>query len=171
VENQLLEAQQGVGRVEDAQADLLSPLGRKGGDAEIDGAFFQPHADAALLGKSPFRRVELGENLEARGQAYLNLLGEYLDRLERPVDAEAHGEFFFLRLQVNIAGAPLDGERQKAIRHANDRRVGGGQREVRNALAPGPTFPRRQGFERFVLERREDALQRVRLGGGRFARG
>ena len=164
MENQLIEAQQGVGFVEDAHADLFAPLGRNGGNAKVNGALFQPHADAAVLRQALFRDVELGENLESRDQAHLNLLGQHLHYFQLPINSEAHGQVFFLRLDVDIAGALLDGQRQNAVGHADDRGVLRRAGEVRDALRRLRAFNHFQGFQRFRLQRLKNALRRLAFG-------
>src|SRR3972149_7558220 len=121
--NQPLQAQHGVGLVEDAHADLLAPLGRDGGDAEVDGAVLQAHGDAAVLGHALLGDVELGENLHPRDQAHLRLFGQGLHHLQDAVNAEAHHHLFFPRLHVDVAGAALDRQGQDGVGQAHHRSV------------------------------------------------
>ena len=93
------------------QHDLLAPQRGQGRDAEIEllllAADLHLQHDAAVLRQPLFADVELGHDLEARGDGVLQLQRRIHDRLQDAVNAEADAEFFFVGLHVNVAGAAL----------------------------------------------------------------
>src|SRR4051812_12809135 len=130
-----VEAKRGVRFIEDAHADLLAPLGGNGADAEVDRLAFHVDGNASVLRQALFGDVELAEDLEARYQAELNFLRQVLDRLQNAVEAEAHDHILFHGLDVDVAGALLDGESEDGITQADDGRVFGGVHQVLLVLA------------------------------------
>src|SRR5207302_6928995 len=69
-----VEAERGVGFIEDAHADLLAPLGGNGADAEVDRLAFHVDGDASVLRQALFGDVELVQDLETRDQSELYFL-------------------------------------------------------------------------------------------------
>jgi hypothetical protein len=83
----------------------------RGRDAEIELLFLAADLhlqhDAAVLRQPLFADVELGHDLEARGDRVLQFQRRIHDQLQNSVNTEAHAEFLFVGLHVNVAGAPL----------------------------------------------------------------
>ncbi len=51
--------------IEQPDDDALTVHGRHGGDAHVEFALLEPHADPSVLRPSPFRDVEVREELDA----------------------------------------------------------------------------------------------------------
>ena len=111
----LLEAELGhvelqVRLVEQAQDDLLAEDRRQHGDAEVHVlAGAELELDAAVLRQAPLGDVERRHDLDARGDGVLELERRLHDLFEHAVDAVADAEHLLEGLEVDVAGAPLDG--------------------------------------------------------------
>ena len=81
--------------------------------------------DTAILRHAAFGNIEPGKNLETRRQRQLNLLRQNGFHVEHAVDTEAQNDTFFLRFDVNIAGAFFDGQRKNVVGKPDDRCVFG----------------------------------------------
>ena len=93
-------------------------------------------ADAAVLGQALLGDVEPAHDLDARDDARLERARQRLDRLvEHVVDAEAHADLALEGLEVDVAGALLDGVLQQRVHQLDDRRVVGRRRA--GPAAPG----------------------------------
>jgi hypothetical protein len=114
---------------------------------------FHSHADAAVLGQAFLGDIQVGENLQARDQSHLHPLGQGLDHLQHPIDAEPHHQLFLLRLHVDVAGASFYCQRQDGVGHAHHRGVFSRMTELGGA-----------GRRRFFLDLLQvDLLQGVAL--------
>ncbi len=108
-EAQVFEVQRDVARVEHADHRLLAAAARKGADAEVDLAAVQHHVDAAVLRQAALADVQRRHDLDAAGDRAEQVL-RHLQRLVQPaVDAVADSQAAFGRLDVDVAGAFLDG--------------------------------------------------------------
>ena len=136
---------------------------------KIDFAADDLDLDAAVLRQAPFGDIQLGHELEAADDGGLELARRRFLIEEHAVHAEAHAEFLLERLDVNIAGALLDGLGDHGVDQADDGRlarhiaqvfeIGAGLLVV--ALGVGALF----GFAVIAVDGVEDFL----LGGERGA--
>src|SRR6266498_17960 len=129
VQPDLLDARGEVAFVEHAQDDLLAVHGGQEGNAEVEiaSADFDPHA--TVLGQSPFGDVQAAHDLQARGEGDLQILRRRHLVHQRAIDAVAQADHFLEGLDVNVAGAFLDGLDEDEVGQLDDRRLfgGGGQ--------------------------------------------
>ena len=131
-ESERVDADLGVLRVEDPQHDLFAPEGRQRVDAEVDGARLRElHLDAAVLRHAALGDVELGHDLESRGEPRAEIRWGFGDFAQDAVHAEAHAVRLLVRFEVDVRCAGLDGVEQHLVDESDDRRVVGGARHVR----------------------------------------
>ena len=129
LQRQLLEAELGhvelqVRLVEQAQHDLLAEDGRQNRDAEVHVlAGAELELDAAVLRQPPLGDVERRHDLDARGDGVLELERRLHDLFEHAVDAVADAEHLLVRLEMDVAGAPLHGAGEDGVDQPDDRRV------------------------------------------------
>ena len=110
------------GAVEQAHHDAFAVERRQRGDAEIDFAAQNLDLDAAVLRQAALGDVELGHQLEAGDDGGLQFARRMLLAEEHAVDAVADAEFLLERLDVDVAGALLDGVGDHGVDQADDRR-------------------------------------------------
>ena len=108
--------------VQEPQDDLLAPEGGERGHAEVEvaAAVLDLHLDLdpAVLGKALLRDVQLGHDLDARGQGVAQLHGQGHDVVEDAVDAEADPELLLVGLDVDVGGPALQGVDEQDVRRA-----------------------------------------------------
>jgi hypothetical protein len=101
-EAELLERDQVIAVVDDADHDLLAELARHGRDAQIDRAILQQHVDAAVLRQAALGDVQPGHDLDAADHGGVHLVRR-ADLLEQPtVHAIPHAELVVVRLDVDV---------------------------------------------------------------------
>ena len=109
--------------------DFFAPQRGQGADAEVElllaSAEVHLQHDAAVLRQALFADVELGHDLHARGDGVLQLERRRHDALQHAVNTEAHAEFFFVGLDVNVAGAALHRIGQDQVDQLDDGRFVG----------------------------------------------
>jgi hypothetical protein len=84
-----------------------------------------PHLqlDTAVLGKPALGDVELGHDLDARGDGVLELERRLHHLVEHAIDAVARAEVLLVGLDVDVRRIPLDGVGQDEVHELDDRRV------------------------------------------------
>ena len=108
--------------VEDADDRVLAVHARHDRDAEVDGLARHAQLEAAVLRHALLGDVELGHDLDARDDRAVELLGDRPHRrLQHAVDAVLHVHRVVLRLDVDVARAPLDGGEDGRIDQPDDR--------------------------------------------------
>ena len=129
VQSELVYARGQIGFVEHAQHDFLAVNGGQHGNAQIEILAADLDAHAAVLRQAAFGDVQAAHDFEARGQRQLHLLGRRRGVHQHAVNAVAQAHAFLERLQVNVAGAVLDGLDDDEIGEFDDRRfsAGGGE--------------------------------------------
>ena len=101
----------------------LSPIERRQRrNAKIDFAAQRLDLDAAVLRQPALGDVELRHQLHAGDDRRLQLARRIVLLIEHAVDAIANAKFLLERLDVNVAGALLDGQRDHRVHQANDGR-------------------------------------------------
>ena len=112
--------------VEQTHDDLLAEERRQTGDAEVDvahlAAVLEADLDAAVLRQPLLRDVQLGHDLDARGDRIAELHRRLHDVVENAVDAVADAQFLLVRLDVDVARALLDRRHQDHVHQLDDRR-------------------------------------------------
>ena len=106
---------------EQAQDDGLAEGARHGGYADVHLPARDALRDAAVLGQPPLGDVEARDQLDARRHG-----GEAVHRLRQPgvqhaVEAHAHGERIFGRLDVDVGRAEVHGLGQQVVDQFDDR--------------------------------------------------
>ena len=81
--------------------------------------------DAAVLRQAALGDVELGHQLQARDDGGLQFARRRFLVEEHAIHAEADAEFLLERLDVDVAGALLDGVGDHGVDQADDRRFAG----------------------------------------------
>ena len=113
--------------VEQAEHDLFAEQRRQHRHAEVDlaagAAIVEPRLDAAVLRQPLLGDVEPRHDLDARHERIAVLQRRRHHRLQHAVDAEPHAQVFFVRLDVNVARAPLDGRQEERVGQPDDRRL------------------------------------------------
>ena len=129
IQRLLLEAELGhieaqIFFVEQPEHDLLAPERGQSGDAEIEllllAANLHLQHDAAVLRQPLFADVELRHDLQARGDRVLQFQRRIHDQLQNAVNTEAHAEFLFVGLHVNVAGSALHGVGEHQVHELDD---------------------------------------------------
>ena len=138
-------AQLGLGEPEDVQPELGELLAERllvqdaddrvfpvhaGHDrhAEVDRLARHPQLEATVLRHALLRDVEFGHHLDTREDRAMELLGDRAHRwLQHAVDAVFHVHGVVLRLDVNVARAPLNRRKDGGVNQANDRAEVAGQ--------------------------------------------
>ena len=114
-------------RIEDTHHHLLAEGNRHRGDADLDVfAAPLPHLDAAVLGAAFFGDIHARQELDARGDRRVYRLGQVVDGVQAAVDAEAHHRHAALGLDMDVAGALLEGVMEDMVDRRLDMLVGGG---------------------------------------------
>ncbi|GBC76990.1 hypothetical protein HRbin08_00458 [bacterium HR08] len=108
--------------VEDADDGIFAVNGRYDRDAEINGAPAHAHAEPAILRDAPLSDVQFRHHLDARDDRLmmLNVNGRSR-RVEHTVNAVFDHDLRSMRLNVNIAGAPLQGRQDDRIHKLHNR--------------------------------------------------
>ena len=120
--------------IEHAQHDRFAELRGQRRDAQIDDAVAQRIADAPVLRQAALRDVQVGHDLEARNHGQGQLLGRRRHLVEGAVHAIADLELSLERLEVNVAGAVLDGLEQDQVDEPDDRGLVGQPRHHRRVI-------------------------------------
>ena len=108
--------------VEDADDRVLAVHARHDRDAEVDRLARHPQLEAAVLRHALLGDVELGHDLDARDDRAVELLGDRPHRrLQHAVDPVLHVHRIVLRLDVDVARAPLDGGVDRRVDQPDDR--------------------------------------------------
>jgi len=104
-----------VAGIENANDDFFSAHGWKNGDAEFDAAEFGVGRGVAFLRQIGLIGNQAGHDFDATGD-FLHEVERQVDQfIEHPVEADAHHERAFPRLDVNVAGADFDGVNEQVI--------------------------------------------------------
>ena len=110
-------------RVEDPDHDLLAEQRGQGRDPEVDRLVAELHLHAAVLRHALLGDVEPADDLDARGQLFLDRQRRLGDLAQLAVDAEAHPVVVFVGLEVQVGGAQVDRVDQHLLQEAHHRRV------------------------------------------------
>ena len=97
--------------------------------------------DAAVLRQAALGDIQLGHQLQARDDGGLQLARRRFLVEEHAVDAVADAEFLLERLDVDVAGALLDGLRDHGVHQADDRRLARHVAQVLQILARPAASP------------------------------
>ena len=90
-------------------------------DAEVDGAPVVAHAEAAVLGHAALGDVQLAHDLDAGDDGRVMLLGDGRHRLlQHAVDAVLDDHRIVAGFDVNVAGSPLQGGKDRGIHQPDD---------------------------------------------------
>ncbi len=154
------------GAVQHAHHDAFAAHGGQDRDAQVDLAAADGELDAAVLREAPLGDVEVGHDLDARGDGEREVLwrGDHL--VEHAVDAVADLELVLERLEVDVGGLVLDGLQQHEVQQPpHGRRVGHllDALEVDGAGVDGVDVDSRAAAR--AVELLEDALDRLALAG------
>src|SRR6266849_622035 len=97
--------------VQQPQHDLFAPQRRQRATAEVELLFAAANThlqhDAAVLRQPLLADVQLGHDFKARRDGVFELHRRRHDRLEHTINSEADAEFLFVRLDMDVAGAPF----------------------------------------------------------------
>ncbi len=108
--------------VENTDDRVFAVHARHDRDAEVDGLAAHAQPEAAVLRHALLGDVELGHDLDARDDGAVRALGDRPHgRLQHAVDAVLDDHRVVLRLDVDVAGAPLDGGEDRRVDQADDR--------------------------------------------------
>src|SRR3989442_1286436 len=112
-------------RVEDAEHDRLAVDHRDHRYAQVDLAPANLEPDAPVLREALLGDVEVAEDLDARDDGGVELadLARDVGLVEHAVDAVAHAELVVKRIDVNVAGAQLQGFGEDLVDELDDRCV------------------------------------------------
>jgi len=106
---EVLQVDQGRALVQDSHDHRLAVHGRDRGHAEVDLALLGRKLDAPVLGHKPLGDVHVGHDLDPRDDGRMEPLGGRALLNQETIDAVLDLEFVLKRLDVDIAGAVLDG--------------------------------------------------------------
>src|SRR6185369_17189777 len=107
-EPELVERHEYGGPVQQPHDDRLAVDGGHARHANVDPPAVQRHADAAVLGQAALGDVQLGHQLDARGDGGLQAPRRCLQIVEDAVDAIAHPQGVFRGLDVDVGGFGRD---------------------------------------------------------------
>src|SRR5262249_2052769 len=110
--------------VEHAQHRVLAMNRRHDRYTEINGPprLTVFHAEASILRYAPFRDIELAHDLNARNDGRMVFARDRRHGLrQNAVNAEFYGDRIVARLNVNIAGPPLQGGKDCRVHEPDDR--------------------------------------------------
>ena len=122
-EPELLEAEQRRRSVEEPKHHTLAVGGRNDRDADVDVLAGDFRPDAPVLGQALLGDVEPRHHLHARDDDGLKALRRRDDVVEDAVDPEADRQHALERLDVDVAGAVLDGLEEEGVDEPDDRRL------------------------------------------------
>ena len=112
--------------VEETKHDLLAEERRQTRDAEVDvahlAAVLEADLDAAVLRQPLLGDVQLGHDLDARGDRVAELHRRLHDVVENAVDAVADAQLLLVGLDVDVARALLNRRHQDDVDQLDDRR-------------------------------------------------
>ena len=153
---------------------VLAVDARHDRDAEVDGLARHPQLEAAVLRHALLGDVELRHDLDARNDRAVEALVDRPHcRLQHAVDAVLHVDRVFLRLDMDVARAPLDRTEDGRIDQPDDRALVGRQLLHRQLIVAAVVFAEDLHLEalgRFLQHaRRALALLEHRLDGRRGA--
>src|ERR1700722_16348027 len=120
IEAEFVEAGGEVRLVEHAEHDFFTVDRGQKGDAQIEVLAADANAHTTVLREAAFGDVEAAHDLNTRGERQLHLLGRRSDVDERAVNAITETDHLFKRLDVNIAGAVLDGLDENEVGQFDD---------------------------------------------------
>ena len=100
-------------------------LGRHDGDTDIGIGAAGTQARGAVLRQSPLGDVEARDDLDTGDDGLRQHAGGRCDLPQQAVDPEAHGQPGLKGLDMDVAGAQLDGLFQEIVDRAHDRRAAG----------------------------------------------
>jgi len=123
LEPELRQVEGQVALVENTQHDLLAEEHRQHRHTEVDDAVPHLQLQAAVLRHPPLGDVELGEDLDARGEGRLHPERGLHHLEQRAVDPVADPQLELEGLDVDVARPPADGVGQEAVDELDDRRV------------------------------------------------
>ena len=106
--------------VQNTHHHLLAVVSRQRGDAQVDLALLEDKIETTVLGQSPHRDVQVGNHLESRNDGVLSPLRESQVLLHDAVHPVADLYHVDERLNVDIAGAGVDGVRQDQVAELHD---------------------------------------------------
>ena len=115
--------------VQHAQHGVFAVNGGHDGDAEIDQAALVAHAETAVLRDAALGDIQLAHHLDARNDGGVPVLRDRRHGvMQHAVNAVLDGHFLIARLDVNVAGAPLERVEDGGVHQLDHRRdvaVGG----------------------------------------------
>jgi len=130
-EAELFDGEQAAVLGQEAYYCRLAVLRRHDGDADVEVGARHVQPRCAVLRQAALRDVEAGENLDAGNDGLRQHARRRRNGAQQSVDAQAHRQARPEGLDVNVAGAQLDGLFQEIAHGADHRRPGG---EVAQAL-------------------------------------
>ena len=157
--------------VEQAHDDAFAVERGQRGNAQIHFAAQHLDLDAAVLRQAALGDVQLRHQLHARNDGGLQFARRRVLIEQHAIHAEADAEFLLERLDVNVAGALLDGLRDHGVHQPDDRRFAGHVAQVfqifRSLADPSPMRQRSRARRFAVIA--VDGVQNFLLGGQRGA--
>ena len=129
--SELLDDQQPAILRQDADDGGFPVLRRHDGDADIDIGAPDAQPRGAVLRQTAFGDIEIGDDLDAGDHGLRQHAGRRRHRAQQAVDPHANHEPGRKRLDVNVAGAQLDGFFEQIVDGAHHRRAAG---EIAQAL-------------------------------------
>jgi hypothetical protein len=121
---QRLDADLDPRRIENTHDDLFAEERRQRAHPEIDRLGLGQHDfHPAVLRDALFRDVELGDHLDPRGELVLDHERRLGDLHQDAVEAVSDPVVFFVRLEVDVRDAGLDGVDQDLLQITHDRRI------------------------------------------------
>ena len=107
--------------IEHAQHRVFSMDGRHDGDAEINGPPAVTHPEAPILRHAALGNIQLAHHLNARNDGGMVFFGNGLHGLlQHAINAVLDDHRIVARLNMNVAGAPLQGGENGGIHQADD---------------------------------------------------
>ena len=107
--------------VEHPHDDALAEHGGQHGDAQVDGVAADGQLDAAVLRQAALGDVEVGHDLDARGDGEGQVPRRRHHLVQHAVGLDADLEFVLERLEVQVAGVVLDRQQQHHVQQLADR--------------------------------------------------
>ncbi len=118
---QLIKTDEVVSWIQQPHDDTLAVGRGEGGKSDIESPLFDPETEASVLWQSTLRDVEPRHEFETGddGLAHPTALDQLF--MEDAVNPLTHPELVFLRFEMNIGGARLDGILEQRFQQADDR--------------------------------------------------
>ena len=88
--------------VEQPDGHVLAEHGGQGGDTQVDGVIVQAERGPAVLGQALLGDVHVPDDLDARHDTVLDVLGDVGKVVEHPVDPHTHRRAILVGLDVDI---------------------------------------------------------------------